>query len=102
MGFLKLFAKPSAAVQRLPAGSMTVDRHGMIVMTTISSLYPEGVLREIAAEVLRLFREAKSAQLPLMEINLDFASLQITAREMRGGAMIFLTPRTQLTVSASH
>jgi hypothetical protein len=94
MGFLKLFSKPDADVQRLPSGSMTVDRHGAIVMATVSSTYPAELLGEIAREVLALFREGHAAQMPLAELNVHFASLQITARELRGGAIIFLTPKT--------
>ena len=100
MGLLKLFSRPSATVQRLPAGSMTVDRHGAIVTKTIASSYPEDLLHEIAREVLRLFREANAAQLSLTELTLDFASLQITARDMRGGAMIFLSPRSSICLFA--
>ena len=94
MGFLNLFAKSGAAVQRLPSGSMTVDSQGRIVTTTVSSAYPPELLQEIAEEVLLLFREAVTAQMPLTELNIHFASLQISAREMRGGAIIFLSPKT--------
>ena len=97
MGLLNLFAKTDATVQRLPSGSMTVDRHGNVVVTTISSVYPPELLRSIADEVLLLFREAQPAQIALSEINIHFASLQITARELRGGALIFLSPKTQFT-----
>lgn len=92
MGLLNLFAKSRPALQRLPAGSMTVDRDGHIVTSTVSSSYPEDVLEEIAGEVLRLFVEARKAHLPLNEFRIHFASLQITVREARGGALIFLTP----------
>jgi hypothetical protein len=34
------------------------------------------------------------AQMPLAEISIHFASLNITARELRGGAVIFLLPQT--------
>ena len=40
--------------------------------------------------MLLLFREAREAQMPLAEVSIHFASLRITAREMRGGAIIFL------------
>ena len=93
MGLLNLFSKPSAAVQRLPRGSLTVDRHGQVVATTISSTCPPAVVQAIGVQVLRLFQEAREAQIPLAELNLHFASLQITAREMRGGAVIFLKPK---------
>ena len=92
MGLLNLFAKPRPALQRLPSGSMTVDREGNIVTSTVSSSYPEDILHEVAEEVLRLFEEARKAQLPLNEFRIHFASLHITAREARGGAIIFLSP----------
>ena len=96
MGLLNLFAKPRPALQRLPSGSMTVDRDGNIVTTTVSSSYPEDILREVADEVLRLFEQARKAQLPMNEFRIHFASLHITAREARGGAIIFLSPAVPL------
>lgn len=93
MGFLNLFAKANATVNRLPAGSMTVARDGRILATTISSVYPPELLREVGDEVRRLFSEARAAQVPVSELQIQFASLQITAREMRGGALVILTPR---------
>ena len=94
MGFLKLFSKAGAAVQKLPSGSLTVDRNGRLVTKTVSSSYPEDLLDDLAEEILRLFRDARAAQLPISELNIQFASLQITARELRGGAIVFLSPRT--------
>jgi hypothetical protein len=93
MGFLKKFFKSHAAVQQLPAGSITVDRDGHVVTSTVSSAYPSSLLREIGREVLVLFREARASQMPLAEVSIHFASLQITARELRGGAIIFLFPQ---------
>jgi hypothetical protein len=93
MGILKLFSKPAPGVQRLPYGSLTVDREAHIVATTISSSFSPDLLQEIARQVLRLFREARKAQMPLAELKLHFASLQLTAREMRGGALIHLKPK---------
>jgi hypothetical protein len=71
---------------------MTVDRSGHIITTTVTSSYPEQTLKEISNEVLRLFRDANQAKLPLSEFKIQFASLHITAREARGGAIIFLSP----------
>lgn len=102
MGLLSLFSKPgSANVQRLPTGTLTVDRQGDLVMSTVSSSYPEASLREIANVVLALFREARGANLQLTELTLDFASLRVTAREMRGGAIIFLNPVSTFATSPS-
>jgi hypothetical protein len=97
MGFLKNIwrsFRSRAAVQQLPAGSMTVDRMGRVVTTTVSSAYPEGLLDDIGGGVQSLFREARAAQIPLTELSLHFGSLRITARELRGGAIIFLYPQT--------
>jgi hypothetical protein len=96
MGILNKFFRSRASVQQLPAGTVTVDRHGQIVTSTVSSAYPKSLLLEISEDVLVLFREARAAQMPLAEIRLQFGSLHITARELRGGAIIFLLPQTAL------
>lgn len=96
MGFLKRFFRGHASVQQLPSGTITVDRHGSIIASTVSSAYPKGLLQDIGADVLSLFREARVAQMPLAEVSLQFGSLHITARELRGGAIIFLFPQTAL------
>jgi hypothetical protein len=93
MGFLKLFSKSAPGVQVLPSGTLTVDRNNQILATTISSACSQEVLQEIGDQVLRLFRQARTAQLPLSELTLHFSSLKITARELRGGAIIFLAPK---------
>jgi len=102
MGFLKRFFRSRAAVQQLPAGSVTVDRDGQVVTTTVSSAYPRALLRDIGHEVLSIFSEARAAQLPLAEVSLHFASLHITARELRGGAIIFLFPQTAFSPTNSR
>lgn len=102
MGVLNLFTKARPAMQRLPSGSFTLDRNGHIVATTVSSDYPEGLLQDLGDEVLRMFREAREAQLPLNELKIQFASLHITAREARGGAIIFLSPAVSFTTSPAN
>lgn len=100
MGILeKIFQlfRSRAAIQQLPVGSLTVDRDGQVVTSTVSSAYPENLLREIGRAVLVLFREARAAQMPLAEVSIYFASLRVTARELRGGAVIFLFPQTALS-----
>ncbi len=96
MGILKNIFRRAAAVQSLPAGSLTVDRHGAIITCTVSSAYPQSLLATIGHAVVTLLREARTAQMPLSEISLHFGSLHITARELRGGAVIFLLPQTAL------
>ena len=93
MGLLKLFAKAPSPLLRLPSGSFTVDREGSVVVGTLPSNFPETLVRDIAREVLTAFRDAEAAQLPLSELIVNFPSLKITARVLRGGAVIFLSPR---------
>ena len=97
MGFLKKLFGGHAAVQQLPTGTITVDRQGRVVASTVSSAYPRDLLQGIGRDVLELFREARAAQMPLAEVSLHFGSLRITARELRGGAIIFLFPQTALS-----
>ncbi|HVV70109.1 MAG TPA: hypothetical protein VG733_19010 [Chthoniobacteraceae bacterium] len=97
MGLLSLFSKPNPTLRFLPSGSMTLDRNGQVLATTISSACPPEIVQEIGSLVLRLFNDARKAQMPLSAVTLRFASLQITARELRGGAILFLTPKHSFT-----
>jgi hypothetical protein len=100
MGFLKKITRlvrSRAAIQQLPVGSLTVDRDGRVVTSTVSSTYPKVLLGEIGRNISALFREARTAQIPLTEVNVHFGSLLITARELRGGTIIFLLPQSSLS-----
>ncbi len=48
---------------------------------------------EISSTVLGVFDEAKKAALPLSELIVRYGGFKITARELRGGAIIFLKPK---------
>lgn len=97
MGFLRnILGGRHAAVQQLPTGTITVDRNGHIITSTVSSAFPKHLLRDIGRDVLEVFREARVAQMPLAEVSLHYGSLNITARELRGGAIIFIFPQTAL------
>ena len=100
MGFLTLFSKPAPKLLQLPSGSLTADRNGAVLVGTVPSNFPAELLNDIAARVLAAFREAQTAQLPLAELIINYPSLKITARELRGGAIIFLSPRTPYAPSA--
>jgi hypothetical protein len=97
MGFLNKLFGGRAAVQQLPTGTITVNRQGRIITSTVSSGFPEKLLLDIGRDVIELFHEARDAQMPLAEVSLHFGSLRITARELRGGAIIFLFPQTALS-----
>ncbi len=94
MGLLKIFSKPAAELLRLPSGSFSVSREGTIVVGTIPSSYPAEELEEVARCVLAAFRGAAEAQVPLSELVIQYPSFKITARELRGGAVVFLVPVT--------
>ena len=94
MGLLSLFAKPSSALMPLPRGSFTVDREGNMLASTLPQSFPVEFAEQIALDVLASFKEAQTARIPLREMTVRFANLKLTARELRGGAIIFLSPQT--------
>ena len=93
MGLLNLFAKPAPTLVRLPSGSFTVDREGRVLTGTLPSSFPPAWSRTSRAQVRAAFGEAAAAQLPLAELVINYPSLKITARELRGGAIVFLSPK---------
>jgi hypothetical protein len=99
MGILKKIFGGQASIQQLPTGTITVNRQGHVVTSTVNSAVPESLLQTIARDVLELFREARTAQMPLSEVSLHFGSLRVTARELRDGAIIFLFPQTALSAT---
>lgn len=92
MGLLNLFSKPSTLIQ-LPRGSFTVDKDGRVLASTLPRAFPEEFAEEIALQVLGAFRSAQKAQITLSEIIVQYTNLKVTARELRGGAIIFLVPK---------
>lgn len=78
---------------------MTLDRNGTILASTVSSSFAPEMLQEIGAQVVALFKTAAAAQIPVTELRLQFASLHITARELRGGAVLFLSPKHPFEIS---
>lgn len=96
MGLLKPFTrqKKTLSLERLPNGCFTIHREGGLVASTLPSTFSESKILEIGKEVLKIFASAEEAQLALSDLHLDFSGLNITARELRGGALIFLQPVT--------
>lgn len=96
MGLLNLFSKRAASTPRpvgLPSGSFTVNASGRLVSSTLPRGFPQPLIEEIARVVLATFSSALQAQLHLTEFTVHYAALKITAREMGGGAIVFLAPR---------
>ena len=94
MGLLNLFSRAPAQLLPLPNGSFTVDGDGRVLASTLPNSYPAEFAADIATEILAAFRSARAARLPLGEVTIRYSSLKLTARELRGGAIIFLTPQT--------
>jgi hypothetical protein len=94
MGLLNLFRKPPPTLLRLPAGSFTVDRKGRMLAGTLPWNFPPALVDSIARQVQATFREAADTQLPLSELTISYPTLRITARDLRGGAIVFLSPKT--------
>jgi hypothetical protein len=77
----------------LPSGSFTIDREGRILTSTLGRTFPAATIQEIGEQVIEAFRASHQAQLPLGEITVHFAALKLHARELRGGAIIFMMPQ---------
>lgn len=77
----------------LPSGSFTLNRDGRIMTSTLPQSFPEAQALEIGEVVLASFRRAEKAQMPLCEIIVNFAALRMQARELRGGAIVYLVPQ---------
>ena len=94
MGLLSYFTRPPApAPMRLTSGSFTVDRHGQLLVSTLPQTFSAELLHQIARVVLQTFRSAKDARIVLNEIQAHYPALKITARELRGGAIVFIAPQ---------
>jgi hypothetical protein len=93
MGLLNFFSKPVPKLARLPSGSFTVDASGRMLASTLPHSFSQMHVDEISSTVLSVFRDAEKAALPLSEIVIRYGGIKITARELRGGAIIFLKPK---------
>jgi hypothetical protein len=95
MGLLSFFSKPAKPLLQLHSGSFSIDRGGRVLAGTLPSTFPRDLIEEIGECITETFRDAQANQLPLDELVIYYPGLRITAREMRGGAVVFLsTPST--------
>ena len=96
-----LTKKAPRGPQPLPTGSFTVDAQGRIVSSTVPQSVPSALVREIGQSVVAVFQGARKANVSFSEMVVQYATFKITAREMRGGAIIFLAPKAPKWVSPS-
>ncbi|MEQ1858644.1 MAG: hypothetical protein ABMA13_01770 [Chthoniobacteraceae bacterium] len=96
MGILKPFSRTQKPLrpERLPNGSFAIHSGGEIVSSTLPCQFPQATVLQIGRAVLSAFRRAQEANLPLNELLIHFSGLTITARELKGGALVFLNPAT--------
>ena len=81
-------------VERLPSGCFCLHRGGELAGSTVSGSFSSEKMAEIGRLVLQVFREAQEANLLLTDLRFHYSGLQISARDLRGGALIFLSPAT--------
>ena len=84
----------SVTVDRLPGGCFSLHRGGEIAGSTLPTGFATEKMAEIGRIVMEAFRRAQEANLLLTDLRFHFNGLQISARDLRGGALIFLTPAT--------
>ena len=98
MGLLNFLFKSSedgtAGLTRLPSGSFTVAADGHVLSSTLPQSFGPARQKDISQAVLKAFRGAQQAGLPLTEMVINYPGMKITARELRGGAIIFLAPQS--------
>jgi hypothetical protein len=97
MGILNLRSRPESGLDtglmRLPSGSFTLDPSGRVVASTLPRSFPAHLLQQVSESIMSTFETARDAHIPLTELIVDFPAFKVTARELRGGAIIFLAPR---------
>lgn len=96
MGILKPFQRTAiaAVTDRLPTGCFAVHRGGEIVTSTLPSWFPQKSILEIARVVINAIKAAEETGLAVTELHINYAGLEITGRDLRGGALVFLRPRS--------
>lgn len=94
MGLLNKPGAGKSGLHRLPSGAFTVDAQGNLVSSTVPQWVPEALVIQIGQQVLAVFKGAAGVRLPFSELRVQYEAFRITAREMRGGAIVFLSPRS--------
>lgn len=102
MGFLGLFEPTARTPLRIPSGCFSLDADGRLVSSTLPTTFPQEIIDEIGGAILDTFQEANARGLGLLEISAHYSSLRITARDLHGGALIFLNPLMMSTPEPSR
>jgi len=97
MGFLS-FKPDTTQLRKLPTGSFTVDSAGTIVTSTVPTSFPSEEIRRIGQQVLQAFRRGHQAGYPFAELIIHYAAFRLSARELRGGAIIFFSVHQRASI----
>ena len=95
MGVLNPTARSSQPLEadHLPSGCFAVHQGGGIVVSTLPIWFPQKLVLEIGRASIEAFRAASDTNDAVTELKAIYRGLEIRARELRGGALIFLQPR---------
>jgi len=86
-------ASPALAPARFPRGSFTISAAGSIVVSTLPGSFPRASMEAIGSVVISALAGARDLGTPFTEFAAEYAGLEIRARDLAGGAIIFLTPQ---------
>jgi hypothetical protein len=78
---------------RFPRGSFTISSAGVIVVSTLPGSFPRQLMEAIGKAVISALASARGLGTPFTELAADFAGLEVRARDLAGGAIIFVTPQ---------
>jgi hypothetical protein len=78
---------------RFPRGSYTISSAGSIVVSTLPGTFPRDRMVTIGRAVLSALSSARELGTPFTELAADYAGVEIRARDLSGGAIIFITPQ---------
>ena len=97
MGILKPFHRTRIPItaDHLPSGCFSVHRGGEIATTTLPSWFSQKLTLDIARVAINAIKSAEETGLAVSEIHINYAGVEITAKDLRGGALIFIRPKNK-------
>ena len=98
MGLLNLSKTGAALVAACRPAAFTVDRDGAVAHQHAALRFPPALVESSPGGCWPPFAARRGPIAP-GRTHIAYPSLKITAREMRGGAIIFLSPQTPFTPS---
>ena len=78
---------------QFPCGSYTVTSLGKVAVSTLPASFPRVIMEVIGKVVISTLTSAQDLDCPVTELAVDFPGLELRARAVEGGAIIFITPQ---------